>query len=1764
MSTYPGSLTAQDKGAELFAALLANLHPLMVEAFCVAALPHWFDLPLFSAIRYRDDGRDAGLVDRLRPYSFVDPLVDREPEAPAYAVRARERQALNRHWIEQDKDGSAYRTAHARALAYWIEHPDPNPFAQAQNQVYHGLFVEAQFNAAVSLLISQFRTYRNERQFTPIDRLLAVGREAQGYLVLLGSTDNASQLEDLLNYLEVRLSQLRKDWGGAEALLEKMQAKQPLDPRIGPYVLRARGMQLQGQQKYVEAIETFKDALKAFDQELTLVGKVTFFQSENDLRAERAYTLIDLGRAHVDLADSVRGERPWQVPQRGLRQWVRSISSLLTSLPLVLYLTRYLGHTVWDPSFWAALPGLDWILARLYGVGARYYLQADVDLESFGQPTEATVADKDLADLYLTLGQVHEAELLYRSLAKESALVGPYRRATAQVSLAKTWLRQGHPELAAAGLPAALSALEPYDDRDLEAQAGELLGEALVFTGQPAEGIKSLAVSFRHYQESKVWDRATGLVERLQGWMRSGRLADDVLATAQKMIESLPVRCYPGRYRHPLLVGFRQFVLLMLPVVLLLIPLLTIKLGTRVALMPEIHFRPAPILDPNLTVTLNLSQGVERVDIFQVVVSQALLWAAITVLLVYLLLSLLLGLAAIAFTPLNSVQRGGRGGTVCLEKEHITIGSESTERPEGQPSHNYSQQIPWTGVTHFVRADTCLWRAPLADASVSVVAAEDAPLAIPGSTAWYSSLRDTVRQLLPVSASTINVSYSILRSPLGVLYLLNLVFLGVLGLLAATQSKSLIFQRLPGNPYSMVDLYPYFYLFLVIAPLWWAVVQPMRRRLFLQPRSRLPLIVLAAGLALVLAEVLLRFRPLLTVLDIYIPLTTVILLVSAEVVLWRARESGRPVYSLLCRISTAVVAGAACLLMLTVLWRDVRAYHYLVQGNSLRDQAMKTREVESAEQAMPAYEMAVSTYGLAAEVGRRSVWGIATQDAARIHVGMPPAQSLTWLSALTNEAALETQLSRYLDASRLYSQTLDYTDQPDQIHAWLAIASLGQGTQSTTEEGLKIICNQYRDAIKELNQAINLNPHQAVYYLWRGLAYHAISQESQCTTSDRSGKQKLLDQADRDYRYALEMGEPSDVALTKQQRERAHTGLGWLKYLDGKYEKALDQFQQATLCQASITTADTPTREACSEAWLGLGYALYATDKFDQAQMAWETAYVLAPRDPRIVLALATCHWKLGGKSGKALGRDSCTEYQRSAAYFDQATRRSEFSPQSDKDVAFTYRSLAQVQYLIGGTCYQPGKVAMYQDAVNSYTQALDLDPGQAGYWQMRGRIEYAVSLLLYQGSQAGLEPGPEGGMAELGQAMTDLEEALRLDPVDNPNTGYQPNHWMDTITSAAVRRGDARFDAGDAHTALAYYMLVAGHQPLDPRAALKVGLASLALGKPADAVAWYRSGLDATQPPDGTLLAQEALLKLLLYSSMLHLDPQVIVDLFQERGITVQTTQPDTAQLSFDLALIDLDQGDLAGSADFYHRGLELASNAADNEVVRSAANSLRDYLLANPDVSPTDAYWPLRDDLPERLDAVSRLDHPDLYWRYRADFGFFLLSDRLLMRRTPSNPEPYEAIFQSLVSDIERAYALNPTEHKTRRDFFVDANIGWLYLRRGDDYVKEGKYDQALADYEQAARRIQPNSQDAALDLTEDLFKAGLTALRLGQPDRAVGWYSKGTTLVKSQGARFGLVEKVQPAIEDLNKLIEEQPSLATSAQPILDQLKSLTSAP
>ena len=141
------------EGAAELDVILANSHPLMVEAFYLASIPQWYDRRLLERMRNRDDGREAGLITRLNRYSFVSAVREREGAEPAYFVRPNERSALQKRWIAEDPQ--AYGAAHQRALAFWEANPDPNPFAQAQTRLYHQFFVD--FDAGVSDLISLFR-----------------------------------------------------------------------------------------------------------------------------------------------------------------------------------------------------------------------------------------------------------------------------------------------------------------------------------------------------------------------------------------------------------------------------------------------------------------------------------------------------------------------------------------------------------------------------------------------------------------------------------------------------------------------------------------------------------------------------------------------------------------------------------------------------------------------------------------------------------------------------------------------------------------------------------------------------------------------------------------------------------------------------------------------------------------------------------------------------------------------------------------------------------------------------------------------------------------------------------------------------------------------------------------------------------------------------------------------------------------------------------------------------------------------------------------------------------------------------------------------------------------------------------------------------------------------------------------------------------------------------------------------------------------------
>ncbi|MCP4427039.1 MAG: tetratricopeptide repeat protein [Chloroflexi bacterium] len=1760
--------------------ILNDVHPLMAEGIYLAAVPHWYDAGLFAAIRNRDDGRNQGLIERLTRYSFIMRWEDEDDGRQIYAVRAEERMLIQRYWIT--KDPEAYRETHRRALAYWEANPDPNPFAHAQNRLYHQLFVDQA--AAADYLVDRFRAYHNERQLAAIERLLDTADKARFYLSLLDGQPQGN-IDDLLIHLRARLAQLRDDWAESREQLQTLRLKENLSPSLQPYVTRAYGYALAHTGDYVGAIAEYEAALTTFKEREEARNDDAAFTTT--LEAEQAHTMIALGDAHVGLAASVHSaERSQPILNFGILEKfgfaLRPFRHLLTfvlSLPLIVYLGLYLGRRVWHPRFWPALVDLDWIIARLYAAGARYYRRADPILERCGEPSEGVAADEKLAYLYLAMGDADGAQSQFERLLQEKeAPLGEYRQAAVRVGLGQSWLQQEQPAAAREQLEQALPALRQYEDAVSEATARATLAESLYAAGEKEEAVNQFSRAAQLREAQEAWTAATDIVERMEALIaaddaarlesspsglrndRSPQISEMATAVSRKLSR----RQYTTHFRHPLLIQFRRFTLLLLPLVALLMPLLVIRLDTGSALTPAIQFKAAPIFNPAQTVSSQLSQGVTTANVVAAADSDLIVWLAVVLLAGYVLLSLALGLLLIVLTPLRTVQAKGRAATVILDDDGIRVGERGAK---------------WVEIAQFVKGDARLWRRPLPDESAFALVTPQERLIVHGSANWYASLRRRAETKLPDSAQIIDRDYAILESKPGRIYLINVVVITVMAALAWLAPAPL-WLTIPGLPYSLADLYPYFYLGLIGLPTWWLVARPLQTRLQLKPNSGFPWWVLGAGLGLALFQAVTLFRPLLTSVNLYPPLVTLIMMAGGAAAVWRAQDRGQPVYSTPIRGGTAVLTVAVGLLMALLLWREVGAYHYLVLGNARRDRAPMAAEASEKEALTSG---AINAYTQAIKIGSARILGIDVRTAARIPWGIPEPHSFTWLAALTNRAALQVQLGRYREAMGSYDVILDYTDRPADVYAWRAIAQQSWSATDTGEE-VEIVANQYKLALDDFDRAIELKPRRAEFYLWRGVAYHALND---------------LELAWDNYEAALNLIDIKDAPLTDKQRERALTGQGWIKYHQEDFVAAQQLFKLAT--EANPDEA---------EAWVGLGYAAFSLQVYSTASLAWGQAFVLDPDDPAVLVSLGTQHWKLGGFAETEAGK--CDEYGQSADFFAQAA---ELPGQEPEAAAFIYRTQAQLQYLLRD-CPDRSFVEEMSAAIASYEMALTLDPDNTAYWQLKGRLGYALGVN---------DAVPAADKtAVFYEALAAINEAYRRDPNDPVTINFR-NLILDALKPLAPADAADKMVAGAYETALEEAALLAEARPDNPAYTLWAGLTALATGDETQAQTWYDTGIVATETAEnGVELLTQALADLdtllpsqpnpaaaavqsQLEAALVDLEAQDPATLFAEGLTALQAGQtgaaaalyqdgltaavrkghlaatatavfdllslpaaqtrrieplfaaafPQLAQIgeademvetAVNLALIATILEEFDEAAVWYNEAARrtFEDNSQYNQL-RQSRNKLRT-LWTITGVNSDDILQAVQAQLPQQLRTHPQLADEGYYWRYRAWFKYGLgLSAFRLGAETAA-----AAAFQSAQEDANRAYALDPDRQSYAKTYLEEGAWGWFHIERGNDAYAEGDYKTALADYEAAADLIQPVANgDARKEATLAAFSAGLASVQLKDFEQAADWYAEGM----ERAALYAVPDQIAPARDALLSLQSERPNLADDIDALLE---------
>ncbi|RMG99070.1 MAG: tetratricopeptide repeat protein [Chloroflexi bacterium] len=1417
--------------ARYLSQMLSELHPMMVEALHLAAVPHWFSAELFAAMRQNDDGRNAGLIERLTRFSFVEVVTPAtEGMPPIYAVREDERVILQRHWIAQD--AQAYREAHRRALAFWETNADPNPFAQAQNVLYHMFFVDV--NVAIEYLIARFRQYHDERQLAAIERLLQTVDEARYFLALLNEP-RLDELAVLHTHLQARLAQLYGDWGKSKELLEGLLARVDEYPQLRPYVFRAYGLALAHTGQYVPAIEQYQLALRAFDQLLPVAIDA------DRIEAEKAHTRLALGDGYVGLANVLRGQVMDTAVSQDRWYWLRNTFSFFLSLPLVVYLTFFLGLRVWHPHFWPTLSYLDWIVARLFAVAARHYRQADKTLEARGERQEGGVADERQAHLFLSLGDAEQARKLFERLLSEEQILGPYRQAVIRLGLGQALVMTRAYEAAIPHLQTAVSTFTLYEDNTSLALAERTLAEAFVAQGQTAESLPHFTTAFNLFQEQDDLASATDVAERLAELVDKNVFSDDVAQMAQKTAESLQLRRYAFRYRHPATIWLQRFILVFLAFLVFLLPAATIKLEISTNVVPEIRFSATPLLradDPDFTPSL--SQGIAAVNVVPAPDNSVLLWLGLILLVGYILLSTGLGILAIIFTPLHQLQAATMAETVWLDQEGLFTGAGTED----------SRRISWRDVTHLLRANVYFWNNLLIDNSGTAIVTPEERIELEGRLAWYLPVVRRVARNLPETAEKQNWSYHLLRSRMGTLYLLTIGLFGVISLFG-TRASGLVYADIPGLRYSLADLYPYLYLGLFVPPMWWFVIRPLQIRSRIKPYTRLPWLLGSISLLLTLLRLFTGLRPWLTVPDIYPPLTILVLTIGAVWVLWQTRHvrTQKHVYSRPIRWLVLVAGTAVCLLALANLTRETVTYHFLVIGNSWQEHLLQTEEAIEREQQA---RQAIDAYTTALTVSDWRILGINGRQGFKVPLILPETQPTAWYAALNNRAAIYAQIGAYESALQDYNQLITYNHHLDQLYVRRALVYQGLGTQPGDEIGENMVMrSEYNAAIQDFNEAISRNPDNATYYLWRGVAYHALGNE---------------DQAWADYDTALSL--TGKQTLTPSQRAQALTGKGWIVYAQatrvGTTTQRRELYQQAAMLFREAVQNDPESDDAL----LGLGYATYSLRQYDDARNAWEKAAEINPNNASVAISLGTLYWRIGtlGNDYESSGEDRCaddslslSEKETAASWLERAieqyNRAIAIPGQEDEDIAFSYRTRAQIQFLLRN-CPGYDQAEVIADAIESYTRAINFDPDNALYYHFRGRLAYAEWLNLPAGT------GPSA-REWLFLGLADQQKAIELDPVDKGD--YQPHRWLALTEREAIggtlARGDQRFAAGEYEVALQYYELVAKNVPDNAEAAFKAGLTALALGDVAQARVWYEQGLAVVaQSSGGDAVLEEAI----------------------------------------------------------------------------------------------------------------------------------------------------------------------------------------------------------------------------------------------------------------------------------------------------------------
>jgi len=1460
-----------DLNLHLLETILNKAPRLLREGLFLAAVPYEYDVAFLAALRRRDDGRDERLAKRLVNYSFI-----RRLENGHYGMEAPEREFLQRCWLQEDK--KAFRAAHERAVEFLAHHPDSDPITHTHNLIYHMLISDA--NRGTELFIKTFQAYVNEHFLAPADRLIDTAADAHPYITsestmysrasndTLSGFWSDSNFDDLLLFCQARLSQLRGEWKKSRTILSHLEGKETLPKRLRPYVERAYGLALAHFALYVEATTLYHKAL-------------THFSEQANSEIEQGHTLIMLGDAYVDLGMAARGYRERLPATTFVESWQQSIGylSAFSPLPMMIYLAYHKLY-FWHPSSWQVLLHQDWIIASLFAWGARSYNEADKLLESLqDKRLEWNRADQKLAQLYLRLGDPYQATQRFQALLKKEE--GQYTGTLLKLGLASGTLQLGDVKQAEEQLQAILPVIKNYEDPILKAQVISLLAEVKL-KQKHEQAIEYFAQALELYIKQEDVVAATEIAERLEGLVR-----DPTITTTEnqaKMItnvaDHLPFRQYQVRFQHPTLVNFRRLSLIFVGFLMFLLPWLAIRITVVNFLQLDTNFTiHPPLRGDNFEVIAD--------PLFQSMANPSLqpnvfVWEIILMLLIYAVIYLVVGLILIVRTHLHSVQDATKSKTVRLNAQQITIGEENNARP-----------IKWSDVTHLVTANVAWWQDPMPNNSVTIIATAHERLALGGATACYNEITKRISGYLDEDVLHIDLTYSFFRSPLGVLYMVSALLLLIFIISSTFSFKNLLNDDWFASAYSLIDLYPYFYVGLLLPPIWWAVGRPLINRARLKHHLPSAWFLFAGGLLFLLLHLSGWFAAR-NLPHIYLSLSSLLLFASVLIAFWQAKEATIPTAgasphpqegsllfghhvqpaassdtSPLAQVRLALLT----LLLLTLIFglaadllREVIGYHYLVVGSHKLTQVSQL-EKEMVSTTQPSQlqsehvrllDEAIIAYSASWRNVPRHLAALRGRTAANAQLAVANKQLEKLEEAL---ADYDERVRQLPDDSTLYSdRAIAYAIKSLTLSKQVKeLSHQGQAERYAAQQLTEQTEQDRQRALEYIAQAIKLKDNDVELYWWRTLLpYSAEQSEDALKDAELYSWSSVLHYSAMEWEEAL--NDAKLASILDKSNIQGYLNQGLANFQLGQIEKNRATSTKDEESQQKATTYYQNAIKSFKEAQnkghssvdlqLAIGYAYYQSVEYEKALSTWSDVIEADPgpnTDHWLAFILrGTAYWRIATVEGNAcnVATSSPAKKKEIVTKIGHAIKDFNAALALRPEDAFTYRTRAQFHYLLQNC---PGHNAQQElrAAIDDYTLAIQHDIKNNTYWQLRARLQISLGRTFFIANEEA------AALALLEEATADITQAYAL------QKSTKNQIWHDFITLGGqgwyhLRRGDAYAKAENYPAALADYEIAAQQIPLTnsttagdaTEAAFSAGLTALRLDEIDLATEWYQEGI--------------------------------------------------------------------------------------------------------------------------------------------------------------------------------------------------------------------------------------------------------------------------------------------------------------------------------